>query len=82
MIKINSTGKYGGAVREFKPKKYKGDNITKRETITKDESKNRYTFTVKGKGTFTFSANNIEEARRIAKEMGANTGSGRKKSGR
>lgn len=78
MIKINSTGKYGGVVREFKPKKYKGNNTTKREFIEKDTNKNRYTFTVKGKGAFTFSAKNIEDARRIAKEMGANTGSGRK----
>lgn len=81
MIKLQSGGKYSGTIREFKPKKYKGENLVKRE-FNEDNKAKKYTFTVKGQGTITFSADDLEDAKRIAKEMGANVRSGHKKNGR
>lgn len=77
MIKYNSGGKYGGVLREAKPRKYTGDNIVKREAITQETKK--YTFTVKGKGTITFTADSLEDAKRIAKSMGASVRTGKKR---
>lgn len=77
MIKYNSGGKYGGVLREAKPSKYTGDNIVKREAI-KQETK-KYTFTIKGKGTITFTADSLEDAKRIAKSIGASVRTGKKR---
>lgn len=77
MIKYNSGGKYGGVLREAKPRKYTGDNIVKREAIAQETKK--YTFTVKGKGTITFTADSLEDAKRIAKSMGASVRTGKKR---
>lgn len=78
MIKYSSGGKYGGVLREAKPRKYTGDNIVKREAMTTNTSK-KYTFTVRGKGTITFTADSLEDAKRIAKSMGASVRTGNKK---
>lgn len=80
MLKLIKGGKYAGIVREYKPKKYTGENVTKREKSTGDKNATKkYTFNVKGKGTITFRANSLEEARRIAKEMKASVRTGRLK---
>lgn len=79
MLKVSNGGKYAGTVRESKPRKYTGDNLVKRESSTgKDETKH-YTFKIKGKGTITFKADNLEDARRIAKQMKAEVRSGHRK---
>ena len=77
MIKYNSGGKYGGVLREAKPRKYTGDNVVKREAMP--SKKTKYTFTIKGKGTVSFYAESLEDAKRIAKSMGASVRTGREK---
>ena len=75
MIKYNSGGKYGGVLRQAKPRKYVGENKVKREAMAPEKQK--YTFTVKGKGTVTFYAKDLEDAKRLAKSMGASVRSGK-----
>ena len=79
MLKLHSGGKYAGTVREYKPKKYTGGNLVKREKSTGQDEVKHYTFNLKGKGTITFKADSLEEARRIAKEMKASVRTGRLK---
>ena len=79
MLKVHSGGKYAGTVREYKPKKYTGENLVKRESSTGKGETKHYTFNIKGKGTITFKADSLEEAKRIAKEMKASVRTGRLK---